>query len=391
VKILLVHNYYLQAGGEDVAFRAEAELLRHYGHSVRTYEDHNARIADLNSISIALGTIWSETSRQRLIAHFEAEKPDIVHFQNTFPLISPSAYYACYEAGAAVVQSLQNYRLLCPVATFYRNGQPCVDCLNKPVTWPGILHACYHNSHSHSAVVSAMLTVHRIFGTWRNKVDAYIALTEFGRLKFIEGGLPAHKIFLKPNIVHPDPGPKQGTGDFALFVGRLSEEKGIRTLLAAWTLLTMPLKIAGDGPMYSELLKSLQKSTLREVDYAGALAHSDVISLMKQARILIFPSEWFEGFPLTIAEAFACGLPILASRLGAMAEIIQDNETGFLFTPGDYKELASKVEELWNNPAELSRIGWNARKEYEQKYTPEQNYKMLLSIYAHALENKTRQ
>jgi glycosyltransferase involved in cell wall biosynthesis len=233
-----------------------------------------------------------------------------------------------------------------------------------------------------------MLAVHRMLGTWRNKVDAYVALTEFGRRKFIEGGIPADKIFLKPNIVSSDPGVKQGNGDFALFVGRLSEEKGIRTLLAAWKLLSIPLKIVGDGPMKSELLQNLQDPSLQAVTYLGVLSHNDVISLMKQARILIFPSEWYEGFPLTIAEAFACGLPILASRLGAMAEIIRDKETGILFSPGDYKEVADKVVQLWDDFAELSRIGQNARREYEQKYTPERNYEMLIDIYSRAIKNK---
>jgi glycosyltransferase involved in cell wall biosynthesis len=388
VKILLVHNYYLKSGGEDVAFRAETELLRRYGHDVQTYEDHNTRIASLNPASTALGTIWSESSRQRLITSLEAEKSDIVHFQNTFPLISPAAYYACHEKGAAVVQTLQNFRLLCPVATFYRNGRICEECLQKKITWPGIIHACYRHSYAQSAVVSAMLAVHHVLGTWQNKVDAYITLTEFAHAKFIEGGLPATKTFLKPNTLSSDPGCKEGTGDFALFIGRLSEEKGVRTLLNAWKLLSIPLKVAGDGPLHLELLQSLKSPDLESVTYVGALPHAEVISLMKNARILIFPSEWYEGFPLTIAEAFACGLPILASRLGAMAEIIHDGETGMLFPPGHYQELAEKVLQLWNDPKELARIGRNARQEYEQKYTPEHNYQSLMNIYRFALENK---
>jgi glycosyltransferase involved in cell wall biosynthesis len=234
-----------------------------------------------------------------------------------------------------------------------------------------------------------MLATHRALGTWRNKVDAYIALTEFARDKFIKGGLPAHKVFLKPNIVSSDPGPNQGKGNFALFVGRLSEEKGVSTLLSAWKLLSFPLKIAGDGPMRGELLQSLKDPDLHAIEYLGALSHAEVISLMKQARVLIFPSEWYEGFPMTIAEAFACGVPVIASRLGAMAEIIRDGETGYLFMPGDYKEIAEKVKRLWNKPAEMLRLGKNARIEYEQKYTPEKNYQLLMNIYSRALGNKS--
>jgi glycosyltransferase involved in cell wall biosynthesis len=391
VNILLVHNYYLQPGGEDVVFRAEAELLRRNGHTVKMYEEFNTRIENLNLGSLVVGTIWSEESRRRLLRILESEKPAVVHFQNTFPLISPSAYYACRQANVAVVQSLQNYRLLCPVATFYRDDQTCEDCLPKLVTWPGIQHACYRGSHAQSAVVTAMLAAHRMLGTWKNNVDAYIALTEFARAKFIEGGLPAKKLYLKPNIVAVDPGLKEEKGNFALFVGRLSPEKGIRTLLAAWKLLAVPLKIAGDGPMRSEVLHSLQHRDLERVEYLGAVSHTEVLSLMKQARILLFPSEWYEGFPMTIAEAFACGLPIIASRLGAMAEIIRHKETGLLFTPGDYSELADQVMQLWNSPEDLLSIGQNARLEYEEKYTPDKNYEVLMKIYSHALANKDAQ
>jgi glycosyltransferase involved in cell wall biosynthesis len=385
--VLMVHNYYLHAGGEDVAFHNEIELLRRNGHAVQTFEEHNARIADLNPISAAFGTIWSEKSRKRLTEILEVEKPDIVHFQNTFPLISPSAYYACHHAKAAVVQTLQNYRLLCPVATFYRDSHLCEDCLGKPITWPGILHACYRDSRSQTAVVTAMLAAHRALGTWHNMVDAYIALTEFSRAKFIEGGLPSRKIFLKPNGTSSDPGQKQVNGDFALFVGRLTEEKGIRTLLSAWRTLSIPLRIAGDGPLREELIRDLQTQNSQSIEYLGTLPHDEVLTLMKEARILIFPSEWYEGFPLTIAEALACALPIITSNIGSQAEIIRNGYSGLHFRVGEMADLREKIQWCFQNSKEVLRMGENARREYERKYTPERNYEMLIDVYQHALEN----
>jgi glycosyltransferase involved in cell wall biosynthesis len=388
MKILLAHNYYLQPGGEDVAFRTEIELLQEHGHTVQVYEEHNSRIDQLNPVSVAIETIWSESSRQKLIAILNQFRPDVVHFQNTFPLISPSAYYACRRVNASVVQTLQNYRLLCPAATLYRDGHICEECLGKPVTLPGIVHACYHSSYIHSGALTAMLTAHRVIGTWQNRVDAYIALTEFAREKFIEGGLPANKIYLKPNVTSFRPSQKQGHGEFALFAGRLTEEKGLRTLLSAWRLLNYPLKIAGDGPLSNYVLQELEKNEHKSVQYLGRLSHQEVSTLMKNARVLIFPSEWYEGFPLTIAESLACGLPIIASDIGSQAEIIQDGYSGLHFRAGDEGDLREKVQWVFQNPADVLRMSENALYVYQEKYTPEKNYEELINIYSRALENR---
>jgi glycosyltransferase involved in cell wall biosynthesis len=364
------------------------ELLRQHGHTVETFEDHNARIEDLGLVALALGTIWSETSRLRLKDILQKLRPEIVHFHNIFPLISPSAYYACHEVKAAVVQSLHNYRLLCPVATLYRDNHVCEDCLGRFITWPGILHACYRGSYPRSAVVTAMLSAHRILDTWSKMVDAYIALTKFSQAKFIEGGLPSQKIFLKSNFVASDPGPKLKNGSFALFVGRLSEEKGIRTLISAWKSLSVPLRIVGDGPLRQDLLQELSRLNAGEVEYLGVLPKQDVLTLMKQACILIFPSEWYEGFPLVIAEAFACGLPVVASDIGSQAEIVRNGYSGLHFRVGNLADLREKIQWCFQNPQELFRLSENARREYVEKYTPQQNYRRLTEIYSYALANQ---
>jgi glycosyltransferase involved in cell wall biosynthesis len=388
LRILMVHNYYQSPGGEDVAFRSEVDLLQRKGHVVIKYEEYNDRIADLNPISVALGTIWSEKSRLRIAGILDSEKPDIVHFQNTFPLISPSVYYACRQAKAGIVQTLQNYRLLCPVATMYRAGNVCTDCLGKNFAMPGIVHACYHKSHMQSAVVAAMVAFHRALGTWKNSVDAYIALTEFSREQFIKGAFPQEKIFIKPNFHASDPGQKSGIGDYALFVGRLSEEKGITTLLSAWRSLSVPLKIVRDGPLRDELLIEIGRANLNSVEYLGSLLHSEVVRLMKQAYVLILPSGWYEGFPLVIAESLACGLPVITSNIGSQAEIIQNGFSGLHFESGRAGDLAEKVRWLWDHPQESEHLGRNARREYEEKYTPKKNYEMLMDIYSRVLEDK---
>lgn len=291
-----------------------------------------------------------------------------------------------------VVQTLHNYRLICPNALFLREGKVCEDCLGKTIPYPALLHSCYRRSFAATAVTVAMLVFHRLLGTWRNQVDVYIALTEFARQKFIQGGLPAEKIVVKPNFIDPDPGERSSQGDYALFVGRLAVEKGVSNLLAAWQHLPdVPLKIAGDGPLLDQLRAQSEALGLRQVEFLGRRDHDSVIDLMKGARFIVFPSVYYEGFPVTIVEAFACGLPVIASRLGAMQEIIQHGRTGLHFTPADPQDLAQKVREAWSNPGLTLEMGHNARAEYDAKYTAERNYQMLMQIYQTAIErNRAR-
>ena len=249
MRVLAVHNFYRHSGGEDEVFRLEVDLLRRHGHTVTEYVDDNQRIGEMTRASVALNTIWSQSTYAKLSKRLAMEKPDVVHCHNVFPLISPSAYYACRDAQVAVVQTIHNPRLICPAATFYRNGRLCIDCLNKRSPWPAIVHGCYHRSRVHSAVVATMITVHRRMKTWRDLVDVYIASTEFYKDIVSRAGLPADKIAVKPHFVHAEPAgdTRRPPGGYALYVGRLDPEKGVRTLLAAWKGLSIPLKIRGDG------------------------------------------------------------------------------------------------------------------------------------------------
>ena len=391
MNLLLVHNHYHQHGGEDEIFASEARLLHQYGHKVVEYEDHNHRINEMNQFSIVLQAIWSRSSKRKLLGELRDAQPDIVHFHNTFVLISPSAYYACKELGIPVIQTLHNYRLLCPTATFYRDGRVCEDCLGKTPPWPGVLHACYHGSRMHTAAVATMLTSHRLLNTWKKQVDVYITLTEFSKRKFIEGGIPQEKIFIKPNFVYPDPGMRECDRGYALFLGRLSPEKGINTLLKAWRYLgEIPLKVIGSGPLMKEVQGFVQIEKLKNIEILGQRPYEEVLGFVKGARFLVIPSECYENFPMVIAEAFACGVPVVASRLGAMAEIVEDGQTGLHFEPGNPEDLAAKVEWAWMHAREMKRMGCGARAEYETKYTAERNYKMLMDIYQMACERGGR-
>ena len=381
MRILSVHNRYQIRGGEDESRQSEENLLREMGHQVEVYEEHNDRISTMNPLHVASKTIWSQESHKITKRRLQQKTHDIIHVQNFFPLISPSVYYAAKEQGVPVVQTLRNYRLLCPNALFFRDGQVCEDCLGKFVPLPGVMHGCYRESRVASTAVASMITVHRTLRTWSDMVDVYIALTEFARQKFIEGGLPADKIVVKPNFVNPNPGIGSGSGGYALFVGRLSVEKGLDTLLAAWEQLKgqMPLKIVGDGPLAPQVESAVKR--LPCVEWLGRRPMSEVHQLMGEASFLIFPSKWYETFGRVAVEAFAKGTPVIAANIGAIAELVDDGRTGLKFQPGNSVDLANKVEWALEHPQELAQMRIWARSEFEAKYTAKKNYSRLMEIY----------
>jgi glycosyltransferase involved in cell wall biosynthesis len=393
LKIIVVHNAYRQAGGEDAVVSAEKALLFRGGNEVNQYSRHNNEIKSggpCSSVTLGLRTVWSSESRHELYRLLKKWKPDIVHFHNTFPLISPAAYYACRELGVPVVQTLHNYRIFCPSGNFFRDGRVCEDCLEQS-RWHAVRHACVRQSRSATTAAVAMLSVHHWYDTWTKLVDCYIALSEFSRAKFIASGLSAAKLVVKPNFVLPDPGVGSQHRDCAVFVGRLSDEKGLRTLVRAWGRVSprYALRIIGDGPLFNDLHSEISRLGLSNVHLDGRLPHAESVKVLQSAKILILPSTCYENFPLTIAEAYACGTPVIASRLGAMAEIVNDGCTGLHFAPGDADDLARKVEWAWAHSDELCEMGRNARVEFEAKYTAERNYEMLMAIYESAINDRT--
>ena len=381
MRILSIHSRYQIRGGEDECREAEEHLLREMGHVVEVYEDRNERVQQLHPMRVAVRSVWSREAYRNVKQRLSENSFDAVHVQNFLPLISPSVYYAAKAKKVPVVQTLHNYRLLCPNGLFFRQGQVCEDCIGMKVAWPGVQHGCYRESRAASATVATMLSMHHSLGTWNQLVDVYIALTQFARQKFIEGGLPADKIAIKPNFVHPDPGMGEGRGGYALFVGRLSVEKGLDTLLAAWEQLDgkIPLKIIGDGPLASEVVAATKKFDY--IQWLGRLSVEEVYQVMGEAMMLIFPSKWYETFGRVAVEAFAKGTPVIAAKIGAIAELVEHGHTGLHFCPADPQDLAAQVEWAIAHPHELSRMRYQARQEFESKYTAMENYRRLAEIY----------
>lgn len=389
MKILLIHNEYQIPGGEDVVFRHERELLSSFGHQVVTYKRTNQEIkrySRLQRLLLPKHLIWAEDSRQDVASILRKEGPDIVHVHNTFMQTSPSIYAACRKAGVPVVQTLHNFRLLCPAATFFRAGHVCEECVAHSLV-RSVRHGCYRGSRLATASVAAMLATHRNLHTWSNNINRFIALTEFARRKFIRGGFPPEKISVKPNFVVPDPGLGMEEGSYALYVGRLSEEKGLRTLLRAWAHFknSIPLRIVGDGPLRAELESCAVRNSLSSVVFLGRLSRQETQDAIKGALFLILPSECYENFPMTIVEALAAGTPVVCSRLGAMEEIVKHEYTGLHFTPNSSEELAYHVAWAWSQRATMRAMGLNARREYELKYTAEKNHSLLMDIYQKAM------
>lgn len=396
MRILQLHNLYKISGGEDVVVQAEKTLLENHGHEVVLLQADNQNITNFFSQAMtALNTVYSFSAKKRVQAEIAKFQPDVVHVHNFFPLWSPAVYDACQEAKVPVLQTLHNYRLFCAGAFFYREGKVCEDCLGKFFPWSAVVHRCYRGSRVGSAVLATMQAVHRVRGTWKERVNLYIALTEFARDKFIQAGLPADKIVLKPNFLLSSPELQGTKRNYALFVGRLSPEKGIDTLLAAWGLKAanglgqkIPLKIVGDGPLADQVAMTAKE--IPGVEWLGRQPQEQVQKLMQNAKMLVFPSVWYEGFPMVIVEAYALGLPVVASNLGSLSSLISPGRTGLHFRPGDAHDLAAKVEWAITHPQELAQMGREARAEFEAKYTAAANYRQLMDIYQLALGSKTR-
>jgi glycosyltransferase involved in cell wall biosynthesis len=378
-RILVVHNRYRQRGGEDEVVDSEIDLLRRRGHDVELLAPDNASIESGSKLALARHLVWSTsttTAIERLFAQF---RPDIVHVHNTLPLISPSVYWAAARHGRPVVQTLHNFRLACPQAMLLRDGKVCEDCVGR-VPWRAAARSCYRGSAVESAAVAGMLVIHRALGTYDRKVTRYIALNRFCRDKFVAAGLRPGRISIKPNFVDvPEAPPGEGRSG-TLFVGRLSPEKGVSVLLRALERLPgQSADIAGTGPEEAVVRAHPSARAL------GPLTRDEVLKAMRRAGWLVMPSLWYETFGMVALEAFACGLPVIASRLGAMEELVRHGDTGLLFEPGSAESLAQTLAWAARHPVEMAAMGRRARETYLARFTPERNYLALMAIYEQAL------
>jgi glycosyltransferase involved in cell wall biosynthesis len=390
MRVLHVHNFYKLPGGEDQSFAHTGAMLENHGHEVIRFTVRNEGIAGVKTLSTAGRTVWNRAVHKELRQLIRKTRPDVAHFENTFPLVSPAAYYACHSEGVAVVQTLRNFRMLCPSCILYRNGKICEDCLGRRVPWPGILHGCYRGSRLGSAVVAAMITTHRTLGTWQKQVDVYVALNSFVQAKFVEAGLDQDKVHVSPNFLSFDPEPGDGGGGYALFASRLTPEKGIGTLLAAWAELgrDVPLKILGDGPEADAVVRAASRSP--GIEWLGWRRAEEVLALIGNAKFVVVPSGWYETFNRTQLEAFAKGTPVIASRLGSMQAIVDHGRTGLLFAPGDAADLVRHVQWLLRSPEAYQGMRLAARREFEAHYTADRAHGRLLRIYEAAREQMRR-
>ena len=388
MKIIQCHNYYQVPGGEDAVVEDERALLTSHGHRVTQFTRHNDDVKNISSVRLAARTIWSRSAGRALEELIRQEQAQVVHLHNTMPQISPSAYYAARRAGAAVVQTLHNYRLLCPKGTFFRNNTICEKCAGKSVAWPSVVHACYRDSRAGSAVLTVMGATHRLLGTYSRMVDAYIAASAFTRDKMVANGLPEELLHEKPNFIMSDPGVGRGDGGYALYLGRLSPEKGLDTVIATWDRMkqAVPLKIVGSGPMQAQA--DALAARHEHVQCLGWVGQPELGEVIRKASVLVLPSMNYEGFPKVIVEAYAAGLPIIASRLGSMQTAVIEGRTGLLYNPGDAEHLASCVTSLVGDANRLASMRQDARLQYETHYTAQANYEQLIQIYKLALNHR---
>ncbi len=388
MKILLCHNFYQQPGGEDHVYRDEGWLLERFGHEVIRFERDNHDIDQASRLATAQATLWSHDSYREITRLIRKHRPDVAHFHNTFPLISPSGYYAAQRCGVPVVQTMHNFRTICPGSTLLREHTVCEKCIRKTFAWPGVMHKCYRNSRGASVITALSAGVHRLGGTWNRCISRYIALTQHSRERFIASGLQPEMVAVKPNFVRPDPGVFPAVNREAVFVGRLSIEKGIDTLLDAWDILgsSITLKIIGDGPMRQRVLEAQKNNAA--IEWLGQLPYDQVLKRVGEARTLICPSIWYETFGRTMIEAFATGTPVIASNLGSMLELVSDGVNGLHFQSGDAGDLAAKVVSLFQKDREYDQMCRAARSEFELKYTADRNYDILMNIYHQAIAHR---
>jgi len=379
--VITVHNSYKEPGGEDTVFEMESRVLETLGHTVHRYHQDNNCITLSTRIGAGLSSIWSQGSYRKIAQLIRDTRCDVVHCHNTFPLVSPSVYYAAKAAGVPVIQTLHNYRILCPNALLFRDGKVCESCVGSPVPWRGVAHACYRHSSIASASVAAMLAIHRAFGTWDKMVDLYIAPSRFCRDKFVQAGFAAARIAVKPGFVHPDPGPGEHRGNYCLFVGRLSEEKGIDLLFDACRKLgpSIPLKVVGDGPLAPTVAEAVRE--MPWIEWLGYKPQSEVFKLMGEARALITPSLWYESFGLVVVEAFAKGTPAIVSDCGALAELVRHGRNGYTFNTHSAGELARTMQAAMSEPGRLAEMGHNARADFLKTYTATPNAEVLVGLY----------
>jgi len=394
MKILLAHNYYGTAApsGENRVFDAERALLRERGHEVSEYVRHNDSIrakGTLGAVQGALATPWNPWAAAHMRRAVEAFRPEVVHVHNTFPLLSPAIFFAIGNKAARVL-TLHNYRLFCAAAIPMRDGQVCTECLDRHSAGPALRHGCYRGSRFATLPLALSVELHRRIGTWTRQVDAFITLTDFQRDQMVAAGLPANRIYVKPNFSpgYPVTVEWRERGNYVVYAGRLSAEKGVEMLIQAWLSWggkAPELRVLGDGPLRVVLERMVMDSPTAKVRFMGKISRQDAHQQIAHAKLMVMPSLCFEGFPMAICEAFAFGTPVVVSGIGPLPSIVRHGVSGIVFAPGDVHALLREMATIWNSPISLENLSAGARVAFELHYNEEANYQMLTEIYSKAM------
>lgn len=392
MKIIMIHNRYQYQGGEDSVFQVESDLLANHGHTVRQLVFDNKEIqSSTDKLLLVFRGLYNSKSAKELESLIHEFAPDVIHVHNFFPLASPSIFYVAKRYNIPVVVTLHNFRLICPSAVLYFKGKIYEDNIHSLIPWDGILKGVYRNSRLQTAGLALITTYHNLIGTWKNKVDKFIVLTEFAKKKFSNSVLRISKdqLVVKPNFVEDYGYQEVKREDFFLIVGRLSEEKGILTVLESIKIDSYKLVIIGDGPLKAKLEDAIRDKP--NVTYIGYQQKPAIMDYLRRCRALIFPSVCYEGFSMTLLEAFSMGTPVIASNLGSMAEIVHDHENGLHFEPGNAQHMVEKIARISKDDSLAEKLSRNARKTYVDLYTAEKNYAILLDIYNSVLRPKKQQ
>ena len=397
IHVLVVHNRYASAqpSGENKVVDQEVELLRAAGHRVEVFERRSDDIAArslLAKAAVPLLVPWNPAVRAELAARLRAERPDVVHVHNVFPLLSPAVLAACADADVPAVATLHNYTQVCLPGTLQRDGRPCAECVGS-APLPAVRHGCYRNSRLATVPLAVSMSVNR--RRWWSGVERFFCISAAQRDVLVRSGMPAERLVVKHNFV-PDPGTcRSGAGEHVLYLGRLAEAKGIRLLMAAWDELAadggvgVPLVIAGAGPLEPEVTAWAEGRD--DVRYVGLYDPAQCRQAIARSVAVVAPSTWLEAFGLVVVEAMAAGVPTVAAGHGAFVELVEDGVTGLLHRPGEVASLASCIRRITAEPARNREMGRAARHRYEQGFSPVVGLERLLEEYRTAIAGRSAQ
>lgn len=383
MRILVAHNRYRseQPSGEDVVVGADVESLRRRGHVVQEYVRRSDDIAGFGlaaKAALPARVVWSPADARAVRALIRSFRPQVMHVHNTFPLISPSILREARLLGVPVVATLHNYRLFCASGLLLRDGNACTSCVGRSAL-PGLVHGCYRGSRAATLPVSVSISLHGTARTWSRNVDRVVVMTEFARRAVVRAGMPEERVVVRPHGVTSAMVERSMTGDDFVYVGRLSEEKGIDLLIEAWDNSFGRLSVVGDGVLAGRLRRRAAERDL-DVVFHGPMAHEDARRLMAHARAVVVPSRAFETFGLTAVEAMSAGVPVIVAAHGALGELVDGAEAGLGFRPGDVADLRRALSRMDRETS--ARLGKQARERYARRYTMDRAMGTLERIYA---------